>query len=457
MTTFLDGLDALYIVGVPLLLVPLAVWTLMHLPVQALLRSRAFAHPDARYFGHLAWLSSLPICVAVAVCIYTTGVHPPQVTLALLPLVEGTPSAAVTAAPAAAALTLRHLVGGLILLAGFVAFVRSVRLFVRWRTARALRADGATAPEWLVDLAVAWQQRLGIRRDIRVLVAPGEAVPMTIGLHRPIVVMPEALLHDQPALTLALTHEMIHVARFDDAVHAFECAVDALFGWHPAVRRLCRDLSGYRELACDTAVLAFHRDRVRTYADLLLRFATRSTRLVPTAVSISDSPNTLKNRIQAMKTPASTSPRLRRVGLVLGVLLLGVAGFVVACTDVVGPQNEVADLQNETANAPVPSTEQDVFIVVEVPPKLIGGLEAVTQKIQYPSIAKRAGVEGRVTIQFIVDKQGNVQDAEVLRGIGAGCDEEALRVVRSMEFEPGHQGGKAVNVKMSLPVTFRLS
>ena len=96
------------------------------------------------------------------------------------------------------------------------------------------------------------------------------------------------------------------------------------------------------------------------------------------------------------------------------------------------------------------------FITVEEMPELIGGLAAVQRLITYPEIAKKAGVEGRVFVQFIVDVNGNVVDPVVTRGIGAGCDEEAVRAIRQARFTPGKQRGQAVPVKMSLPITFRL-
>ena len=96
------------------------------------------------------------------------------------------------------------------------------------------------------------------------------------------------------------------------------------------------------------------------------------------------------------------------------------------------------------------------FLSVEEMPSLIGGLASIQKLITYPEIAKKAGVEGRVYIQFVVDEHGNVVDPVVLRGIGAGCDEEALRAVKQARFTPGKQRGKPVPVKMSLPVTFSL-
>ncbi len=122
------------------------------------------------------------------------------------------------------------------------------------------------------------------------------------------------------------------------------------------------------------------------------------------------------------------------------------------------------DIEEPLSNLPPPpppeedeeEPEPEIFVVVEEMPDLIGGLGEIQKKIRYPEIARKAGVEGRVILQFIVDENGNVTEPAVVRGIGAGCDEEALRVVREAKFKPGRQRGKAVKVKMSLPITFKL-
>lgn len=103
-----------------------------------------------------------------------------------------------------------------------------------------------------------------------------------------------------------------------------------------------------------------------------------------------------------------------------------------------------------------PEPEPEIFVIVEQMPDLIGGLGELQKKIKYPEIAKKAGVEGRVIVQFVVNEQGLVEDPVVVRGIGAGCDEEAIRAVQSARFTPGKQRGKNVKVKMSLPITFKL-
>lgn len=104
----------------------------------------------------------------------------------------------------------------------------------------------------------------------------------------------------------------------------------------------------------------------------------------------------------------------------------------------------------------VEEAEPEIFVIVEQMPELIGGLPELQKRITYPEIAKKAGVEGRVIVQFVVTEQGTVSDPVVVRGIGAGCDEEAVRAVQQARFTPGKQRGKPVRVKMSLPITFKL-
>ncbi|MDV7394015.1 energy transducer TonB, partial [Arthrospira platensis SPKY1] len=95
-------------------------------------------------------------------------------------------------------------------------------------------------------------------------------------------------------------------------------------------------------------------------------------------------------------------------------------------------------------------------MVVEQQPELIGGIAKLQSNIRYPEIARKAGIEGRVFVQFVVDEQGNVNNPVVIRGIGGGCDEEALKAVQKAKFKPGMQRGRPVKVRYSLPIVFKL-
>ncbi len=100
--------------------------------------------------------------------------------------------------------------------------------------------------------------------------------------------------------------------------------------------------------------------------------------------------------------------------------------------------------------------EDEIFIVVEQPPVLIGGIQGVQKAIVYPELALKVGIEGRVVVQFIVDRDGRVVNPVVMRGIGGGCDEEAIRAVKLAKFQPGMQRGRPVSVRYSLPITFKI-
>jgi len=101
--------------------------------------------------------------------------------------------------------------------------------------------------------------------------------------------------------------------------------------------------------------------------------------------------------------------------------------------------------------------EHEIFTIVEEMPVLLGGAMVIYEYLHYPEIARRAGVEGRVIVQFIIDQEGNVVDPIVVRGIGGGCDEAALEAVTHLKFSPGRQRGRPVKVRYSLPIIFRLS
>jgi protein TonB len=108
-----------------------------------------------------------------------------------------------------------------------------------------------------------------------------------------------------------------------------------------------------------------------------------------------------------------------------------------------------------------PEAKKETFITAEEMPAYTGG-DAERQKflsetIKYPALAVDNGIQGTVYVQFVVDSKGNITDVKIMRGIGGGCDEEALRVVKMMPpWHPGKQNGKAVRVLFTMPVIFKL-
>ncbi len=111
--------------------------------------------------------------------------------------------------------------------------------------------------------------------------------------------------------------------------------------------------------------------------------------------------------------------------------------------------------------APEEEVADEIFTVVEEQPTPQGGMQAFYQYVQknlkYPSQARRMGIEGKVFVQFVVGTDGSISEVQAIKGIGAGCDEEAVRVLKGApKWKPGKQRGRAVKVRMVLPITFQL-
>ncbi|HAL65317.1 MAG: Protein containing TonB, C-terminal domain [Bacteroidetes bacterium 38_7] len=105
--------------------------------------------------------------------------------------------------------------------------------------------------------------------------------------------------------------------------------------------------------------------------------------------------------------------------------------------------------------------EQEIFTIVESMPEFPGGEEArmkfLLENIKYPQIARESGIQGVVYVTFVVEPDGSITNVKIIRGIGGGCDEEAVRVVKMMpKWIPGNQRGKPVRVQFNMPIKFTL-
>ncbi|HHW59441.1 MAG: energy transducer TonB [Bacteroidales bacterium] len=110
--------------------------------------------------------------------------------------------------------------------------------------------------------------------------------------------------------------------------------------------------------------------------------------------------------------------------------------------------------------APEPVAEE-IFTFVEEYPEFLGGEKAlyeyIKNNVNYSELAIKTNIEGTVYVEFVVEKDGSISDVKVLRGIGGGCDEEAVRVVKSMpKWKPGKQRGQPVRVYYTLPIDFKI-
>ncbi|HEY6625316.1 MAG TPA: energy transducer TonB, partial [Ignavibacteriaceae bacterium] len=123
-------------------------------------------------------------------------------------------------------------------------------------------------------------------------------------------------------------------------------------------------------------------------------------------------------------------------------------------------QKEIIQVNEQPALPPKEETEIEeetgYFVAVEEMPEPLGGLKSIQEKIVYPEIALRARVEGKVFVKAFVDETGKVTSAEIVKGIGAGCDEAAIDAVLQTKFSPGKQRGRPIKVQVTIPIVFKL-
>lgn len=422
---------------------PLAGWTFLAAPL-ALITLRLRLAPATRALGLHLLLLSLPLTLVVA---WMEGMLPGAPPLVLPAVLAAGGGAAATTGPGAP-LSLPVLAGVTTLAALLCAAVSLLRLGGRYRAARQMARQAARpAPSLLREVRMQ-AQSLGIRRLVRVGILADGAMPCTLGRRRPVLLLPADLLADAPALSLVVLHELLHVRRRDWTHRLVEEGIVALAGFHPLVTWIARQAAFERELACDAALLG-RQPRLRgAYAELLLRFALRPAEPA-VALGLAAPSASLFRRLQALQT---SEPLNRMKTIVLSALLL----LLPSLSGVVLAQD--------------PEPLGDVFIVTEVMPRLLPsqeeGLSALAARLRYPEVARNLRAEGKVFVSFIVDKTGRVREAGVAKFTPVGSapsaeavaalEQEAVRVVETLRFEPGRQRGGAVAVRLVLPITFAL-
>ena len=272
-----------------------------------------------------------------------------------------------------------------------------------------------------------------------------------------------------------LTHEQAHI-RLGHSYDVLFMDVVLLFQWwNPAAWLLRRELKQVHEYEADEAVL--HRGvDARQYQLLLIRKSV-GDQLFSMANNLNY--QSLKKRIRMMTTKKSSRWQQLRALTVVPVAALALVAFAQPEVKNVEEQVEqtigqvdqpLASVQDDSWRVETlplePKTQQKidttkVFDVVEQMPQFPGGNEALMQflssNIKYPKDAMDAKVQGRVVASFVVEKDGSVTDVKVLKSVIPSLDQEAIRVINAMpKWVPGMQKGKAVRVKYTIPITFRL-
>ena len=269
-----------------------------------------------------------------------------------------------------------------------------------------------------------------------------------------IVVGTRGLSDDE--LRCILAHESLHVSRYHtaDIICARLLCCGAWF--NPFAWLMLRELRAVQEFQADAASIgSCGREG---YLHLLYRQATGTGygHITNNFLSIN-----IKKRIVMMNKTKSRFGAWKALAALPVAALLLMAGCQPANGEAVEQEEIPFEATNVDESAPLDANTDEVFKVVEVDPEFPGGEEALykylAENIKYPEKAKNNKVEGRVYITFVIEKDGTVSDAKVLRSVNEELDAEALRVINAMpKWKPGTQRGVPVRVQYNIPITFKL-
>jgi TonB family protein len=256
-------------------------------------------------------------------------------------------------------------------------------------------------------------------------------------------------MHSKEELEQIIIHEHTHVSEKHSLDIMLVESILLFSWWNPAVWLLKREMAMNLEYLADVGVLREGVDS-REYQYHLLRLTYHET-----AVQIVNNFNVsqLKQRIMMMNKTRSSSLKLAKYLTILPIFFILIAA-----------NSSYAGEKDQSLQEPPPvkkEVTEEIFVVVEEQPEYPGGQEAMmkflSDSIVYPDEAKAKGIQGRVICNFVVMKDGSIDDVNVVRGVDPLLDAEAVRVLKSMPaWKPGKQRGQAVNVRYTLPVVFRL-
>ena len=253
-------------------------------------------------------------------------------------------------------------------------------------------------------------------------------------------------------LRCILAHESFHVSNLHSVDILFARLMCCLAWFNPFAWLIMRELRAVQEFQADAA--SIDTCGYKDYLHLLYR---QVTGIGYGHITNNFQSINLKNRIVMMnKTKTRFGAWKVLAALPVAALLL-----MVGCKPAANTNADDTFQVVNVVDDDITDSADSIYEVVEVDPEFPGGIESLykylAENIKYPEQAKKDGIEGRVFVRFVVEPNGTVSNTEVLRGIGGGCDEEALRVVGSMpRWTPGTVGGKAVRVHFNLPIVFKL-
>ena len=322
----------------------------------------------------------------------------------------------------------------LIVLAGIVA-----RLF--WLAAGVIRLRAivarATPDASLAHVSGDLEKSIGASAALRI--TDDLEGPATVGVRRPLVLIPRSVLAMSPAVQRAIIcHELLHVKRRDWLQTIGEELWRSVLWFHPHAHVMASRLSLARETVVDEMTILITKDR-RAYAEALLAFSNPQPHVIGVTPFIGR--RTLSQRISLIAEEGSMSrsrPALAKATVALAACL-GIAAAAVDRFPMFATLQAQSVVYKPGNGVSLPK------VVREVKPK-------------YTSQAMQAKIQGSVWLECVVNEQGDISDVEVTRSLDTeyGLDQEAIAAARQWKFEPARKDGKAVPVRITIELTFTL-
>lgn len=256
-----------------------------------------------------------------------------------------------------------------------------------------------------------------------------------------------------------LEHELVHIRQHHSLDVLIVELLRAAFWINPVIHLMKSRITEVHEYLADH--YATKEIGVEKYSKLLTLQIFKSFDF---ALSNNFHKSQVVKRVRMLKSTRSKSIWINLALLIPAMsILVAILAYNVTELDELPPLQSAAEfgLTNENGVLDNEADQNEVFTMVENQPSpkssMTSFYETIQKSLKYPEEAKQAGIEGKVFIQFVVDKTGKLTEVKSVKGIGGGCDEEAERVIReSATWNPGLQGGRNVNVRMILPITFKL-